>query len=115
MKKMFVALLLGGVIGANAEVVGKGTVSLSSTVLGGHTDVYKIGFVGEEDAGVSISSTDDADIDLYVYDENDNLICKSETYGNKETCSFRPSWTGMFRVKIMNRESYDVDYKGFAW
>lgn len=114
MKKMFVALLLGGVIGANATVVGKGTQAWSETVIGGRTDVYKIGFVGGEDAGVSISG-DEGDVDLYVYDENDNLICKSETYGSKESCTWNPRWTGMFKIKVMNRESYDIDYNGFVW
>lgn len=115
MKKMFVALLLGGVIGANAEVVGKGTQSWSESVTGSHTDVYKIGFVGDVEAGASISGDGSGDLDLYVYDENDNLICKSESYGNKESCTWNPRWTGMFKIKVMNRESYDIDYNGFVW
>jgi hypothetical protein len=64
MKNLFVALLLGGVIGANATVVGKGTQSWSETVGGGLTDVYKIGFVGGEDAGVAISGNGNGDVDL---------------------------------------------------
>lgn len=115
MKNLFAALLLGGVIGAGAEVVGKGTQSWSETVGGGRTDVYKIGFVGGEDAGVAVSSDGNSDIDLYVYDENDNLVCKSESYGDKESCTWNPRWTGMFKIKIKNTESYDVDYNGFVW
>jgi len=112
---MFFALLLGGVIGANAEVVGKGTQSWSETVTANHTDVYKVGFVGGEDAGVAISADGTVDIDLYVFDENDNLVCKSESYGDKESCTWNPRWTGMFKIKIKNRESYDVDYNGMVW
>ncbi len=54
MKNLFVALLLGGVIGAHSTVVGKGTQSWNETVSAGRTDVYKVGFVGGEDAGVAV-------------------------------------------------------------
>ena len=79
-----------------------GPVRITDKVLGNHTDTWTIKFRGGEPAYVVVSGDGDTDLDLYVYDENGNLI----TYDNDniDDCvvSFNPRWTGNFYIKIKN-------------
>lgn len=59
-------------------------------------------FSGGQLAEVGIVGDGDTDLDLYVYDENANLICRSESYSDTEYCSWEPSWTGPFLVIVRN-------------
>ena len=47
----------------------------------------------------------DTDLDLYVYDQNGNLIDKDVDYTDNCVCTFVPRWTGLFVIKIVNRGS----------
>lgn len=71
-------------------------------VRAGATDTYTMVFRGDEEANVGISGDGDTDLDLYVYDEFGNEICRSVSRGDDEVCSFAPAWTGEFRVKVKN-------------
>jgi hypothetical protein len=71
-------------------------------VQAGRTDVYTITFRGGELAEVGVVGDGDTDLDLYVYDENDNLIAKDIDYGDDCYVSWTPSWTGAFKIKIKN-------------
>ena len=68
----------------------------------GATDVFTETFRGGESAFVGISGDGDSDLDLYVYDENGNLICRSTTAGDDEACRWNPRWTGPFRIQVRN-------------
>jgi len=71
-------------------------------VRAGETDVYTLSFRGGEEASIVVYGDGDTDLDLYVYDENDNLI----EYDNDSTdlcaVSFYPRWTGPFKIHIRN-------------
>ena len=72
--------------------------------VGAHsTDTWKIRFHGGETAYVGVNGDGDTDLDLYVYDENNNLIAYDDD--NIDLCivSFTPRWTGYFYIKIKNR------------
>ena len=71
-------------------------------VKAGKTDVYTITFRGGEKAEVAVIGDGDTDLDLYIYDENDNLITKDIDYGDDCYVSWTPSWTGEFTIKIKN-------------
>lgn len=43
-----------------------------------------------------------SDLDLYVFDESGNLICKDESGADDMLCRWRPRWNGHFIVKIRN-------------
>ncbi|MFT3956499.1 MAG: hypothetical protein QM722_19585 [Piscinibacter sp.] len=64
---------------------------------------YDLRFVGGERAKVYVRGDGDSDLDLYVYDESGNLICKDESRGDEMTCTWTPRWTGMFRIRVLNR------------
>jgi len=72
-------------------------------VLPGSTDVYRVSFRAGETARVMVSGDGDTDLDLYVYDENGNLIESDEDYSDDCVVSWVPRWTGLFVIKIHNR------------
>ncbi len=76
-----------------------------SSVAAHGTDYYTIKFRADEDAYVMVIGDGDTDLDLYVYDENGNLIDSDTDYTDDCLCAFHPRWTGNFRIKIVNRGS----------
>ena len=56
-----------------------------------------------EIAEILVSGDGDTDLDLYVYDENGNLITSDTDYTDDCYVRFCPKWTGPFRIKIVNR------------
>lgn len=74
-------------------------------VLAHDTDVYRIRFRGGQSACVYVSGDGDTDLDLYVYDENGNLIGSDTDYTDECIVTWNPIWTGPFTIKIKNRGS----------
>jgi hypothetical protein len=67
------------------------------------SDVYYMTFRAGEKGEVGLIGDGDTDLDLYVYDENGNLIASDTDYTDDCYVSFYPRWTGRFKVKIVNR------------
>lgn len=44
----------------------------------------------------------DTDVDMEVFDQNGNLICRDIAPYTRASCSFTPAWTGTFTVRISN-------------
>ncbi len=63
---------------------------------------YTIDFYGGEYAEVAIVGDGDTDLDLFIYDENGNLIASGESYSDAEVVGFTPRWTGTFIVEVHN-------------
>lgn len=104
MKKiMFAILAIAGF--ASATVLEKGYAQGYSSVAAYSSDTYTEYFVGGFVAGAYLSGDGSTDADLYIYDANGNLICRSETYGDDEYCIWTPSWTGKFKIVVKNRGS----------
>lgn len=66
------------------------------------TDIFRVFFRGGEPAAVGISGDGDTDLDLLVYDENGNLICRADGPSDDEICRWTPLWTGVFRIEVRN-------------
>ncbi len=81
----------------------EGPVSHYARVRAKSTDIWRIRFRGGEAAYVVVSGDGDTDLDLYIFDENGNLITSDTNYSDHCTCSFTPRRTGYFCVKIKNR------------
>lgn len=64
---------------------------------------YTAKFWANELAEVLVSGDGDTDLDLYVYDENGNLITSDTDYTDDCYVRFYPRWTGTFTIKIVNR------------
>ena len=60
---------------------------------------YKGGLLAE----VFVSGDGDTDLDMYVYDENGNLVGQDDDYSDDCYVSWYPKWTGTFIIKVVNR------------
>jgi hypothetical protein len=74
-------------------------------VLAHGTDSYVVKFYANEPATVAVSGDGDTDLDLYVFDENGNLIGKDVDYSDDCVITWNPKWTGNFVIKVVNRGS----------
>jgi hypothetical protein len=95
------ALLVTLPVTALAGAVG-GPKYSSTQVLAGATDTFEVSFAAGELATVMISGDGDTDLDLYVYDENGNLVASDTGSSDTATVSWTPAWTGNFRVQVRN-------------
>lgn len=75
------------------------------------TDSYNIRFRGGELAIVTVIGDGDTDLDLYIYDENGNLVDSDTDYTDDCVCTWTPKWTGNFNIRIKNRGSVYNCYK----
>jgi hypothetical protein len=82
----------------------------SDVVRAGHTNVYQWTFVGGEWEVLVVSGNGYTDLDLYVYDENGNLIAKDDDNSDDCLVRFIPRWTGRFTIKVVNRGDYANRY-----
>jgi hypothetical protein len=94
---------------SNKGAVG-GAKSTVDRVRAGATDVFRINYRGGEEAEVAVMGDGDTDLDLYVYDENGNLICSDTDNTDRMYCSWYPRWTGQFQIKIRNYGSVYNEY-----
>jgi hypothetical protein len=72
------------------------------TVQPGAIDAYTVVFNGGQLAEAGIAGDGGSDLDLLVYDENDHLVCRSDSSSDREYCRWWPRWTGPFRIEIQN-------------
>lgn len=82
----------------------------SDRVRSGKTDVYTVAFEGGKRAAVYVSGDGDTDLDLFVYDENQNLIGSDTDSTDECLVRFTPKWTGKFTIRIRNHGSVYNDY-----
>jgi hypothetical protein len=86
-------------------------LSVLNKIIGGRAaDRADLAFRGETPAVVYVKSADQANLDLYVYDEFNNLICSDEDSGDEAQCRWRPRWTGTFLVDVRNENDQEVAY-----
>jgi hypothetical protein len=71
---------------------------------------YTETFRGGEQAIVSIRGDGTTDLDIFVYDEFGNLVAQGIGPTDRETVTWRPIWTGRFRIVIRNLGSVYNDY-----
>lgn len=95
--------------GATRGAVG-GPKAGFNVVYGNSTDTYTLYFKGGLSAEIAISGNGSTDLDLYVYDENGNLVDKDDDYSDDCYVCWTPRWTGNFIIKVVNRGSYNNYY-----
>lgn len=91
-------------------LVGAGISALSKLIGSRAADRADLVFRGETPAVVYVRGPAAADLDLYVYDEYNNLICSDENAGSEAQCRWRPRWTGSFLVDVRNKDEQEVEY-----
>ncbi len=71
-------------------------------VLANSNDIYEIPFRGGMPARIVVDGDRDTDLDLFVYDENGNLITADTDSTDICIVNWTPRWTGNFRVEVHN-------------
>lgn len=95
---------------AQADTVG-GPKGADDSIEAYQTITYNASFYGNALARVGIIGDGDTDLDLYVYDENGNLIASDTAAGDRCYVSWVPKWTGRFIIKVVNRGSVYNDFR----
>jgi hypothetical protein len=91
-----------GVVGGPKKAV--------TTIAGHASDLYIETFAGGEVAAVLVKGDGNSDLDLFVYDENGNLIIYDDSKGDEAYCEWVPKWTGPFQLKVKNAGGAGVAY-----
>ncbi|MEQ8435377.1 MAG: hypothetical protein RIA71_14170 [Oceanicaulis sp.] len=74
------------------------------------TTFYNLSFRGGERAAVYANGPGITDLDMYVYDQNGNTICRDIDYSDNMSCFWTPRWTGAFRVEVRNLGNTGVSF-----
>lgn len=95
----------------NATVLNYGSKTGVQYIVPYTYDTFWESFVGGANGGVTIIGDGNADLDLYIYDQNGNTICTSTSAGSYEYCAFNPKWTGPFKIVVKNQGLYSSNYR----
>ena len=52
-----------------------------------------------------------ADLEFFVYDDLNNLICTAGSTGEGAECRWRPRRDGSYLIDVRNRNSAEVEYE----
>ena len=83
-------------------------------VLAYDTDIYREVYRAKELAEICIVGDGDTDLDLYVYDENGNLICEDLGFTDRAYCKWTPRWEGPFEIHVENLGRVYNEYRLFT-
>ncbi|MEM8740901.1 MAG: PPC domain-containing protein [Pseudomonadota bacterium] len=98
-----------GTIASRAPV--RGTLSGTKRLPPRTQHYYDIELRARERTTITLDGGNDGNLDLFVHDENGNLICQSRRYGDRERCTVRPRWQGYFRVYVKNLTRHTNTYR----
>ena len=93
---------LGMTTVCNANPVG-GAKYNHSSVNAFSTDTYQVTLRANESTLITLHGDHDTDLDLYIYDQNGNLVDIDNDYTDDCVCEVVPRWTGKFTIKVVNR------------
>jgi hypothetical protein len=88
----------------------QGSIFHVDRVMARSTDSYNVVFRAGETARVQVIGDGDTALDLYVYDQNGNLVASDTDYTDDCIVSWTPRWTGVFYIRIVNRGSVYNQY-----
>jgi hypothetical protein len=74
-------------------------------------DRAEVHFLAGEIAVVYVKPAGTVNLDLYVYDDLNNLICAGGGSGHEAECRWRPRHDGSFLIDVRNNNSAEVDYE----
>ncbi|MFN4241833.1 MAG: PPC domain-containing protein [Tepidisphaerales bacterium] len=86
---------------ADAGPVG-GPIYKMDLVLPRATDVYNVTLRAGETTVITVIGGNHTDLDLFVYDENSNLVGSDDDGTSVCIVSITPRWTGRFTIKVKN-------------
>jgi hypothetical protein len=105
MKCIVFSLVAALALGSFAQAGAVNPVRLTARVEA-HDCWYRTAtFRAGEVASIFVEGDGDTDLDLYVYDQNGNLVAYDDDLTDTCYVSWVPKWTGPFLIKIVNRGS----------
>ena len=87
-----------------------GASMTNKTVKADGADRVEVTFHAGQMAMVYVRPTPPVDLDLYVYDEFENLICSGPNGGHESQCRWRPRRDGQFLLDVRNKNNTEVAY-----
>jgi len=110
MKAMKLVVILMGILCTAGALQAQVNIYHTDVVLAGHTDTYTVTLPAGETTRIQVRGDGDTDLDLFVYDENGNLIASDTDYTDNCIVNVTPRWTGVFYIRIVNRGSVYNQY-----
>lgn len=110
---LFVIVALIAVPTVNAGIV-DGPVADTDKVEANDSVFYNEIFKGGEVAAVSVSGDGDTDLDLFVYDENGNLVASDDDTSDQCIVAWVPNKTQRYRIVIKNLGDVYNEYRMIA-
>lgn len=80
-----------------------GAQVLSDMVYSNGEQMFFCDFYAHQVAMVALVGDGDSDLDLFIYDQNMNLVTEDAGYDFDCLCTWTPAWTGRFYMKVVNR------------
>jgi len=78
----------------------------NDVVYGRSYNDYVVAFKKGIIAQVGVSGNGNSDLDLYIYDENGNVIVADTDYSDDCYVSWYPRWTGNYLIRVVNTGTY---------
>ena len=88
----------------------EGSTMLNKTIKADGTDRVEVSFHAGQMAVVYVRPMSSVDVDLYVYDEFENLICSGPNGGHESQCRWRPRRDGQYLLDVRNKNNSEVAY-----
>lgn len=66
------------------------------------THYQTVRFQGGEDAIVIVSGDGDSDLDLFIHDGNNNIVCSDDDTSDLAMCRWTPNYSASYRLRIKN-------------
>ena len=110
-RHLVACVCLTGLFAASAQARPVGPqISHPDRVLAYGVNTYYVECWGGEYCEFAIVGDGTTDLDLYIYDENYNLIGSGTSYSDIEIVGFTPRWTGTFIIEVHNLDGVYNDY-----
>ena len=74
------------------------------------SDRYEIFFRAGEEACILVTGDGDTDLDLYVYDEDGDLVAYDDDYTDTCLVEWTPPYTQKYEIRIVNRGNVYNNY-----
>lgn len=105
------AALIEDVRAANSKGLITGAIISHAEIKpGGKRTYFDMRFEGGAYAEVYLEGRDQTDIDMFVYNENGDLICAQTDPSPISLCSWTPATTNNFRIVVENKSTLGTHY-----
>lgn len=109
-RALAILAILGAVGSASWAGAVPGPKRSQSVIQPRGVDEYKVVFRAGEIASIAVVGDGDSDLDLYVYDENGELVAADEDDTDDCIVRWTPRWTGKYTVHVVNRGRLANEY-----